>query len=135
MLTKSDFSRFFPTIRQLFKFGIVGVIAAAVNYFVVIFMVEQFAWHPLIANVLGFAIAYQASFLGHYYWTFKQQAVDKFRAWSRFLPVQITAFLLNEFLFYLFLQFSNLGYRLSLLLVLIIVPLFSYVLGRFWAFK
>ncbi|MBN1684681.1 MAG: GtrA family protein [Gammaproteobacteria bacterium] len=122
-------------LKQLIRFGIVGCIAAMVNMLIVILLVEQFAWHPLVANILAFLIAFQVSYFGHCYWSFSNRTVCHKHSVPRFLIVAIVSFILNEGLFYLFLTVLNLYYVLALFLVLIIVPTFTFINSKWWAFN
>ncbi len=124
-----------PAFWQLFRFGVVGSVAAAVNFLVVVLLVEALHWHPLWANVLAFACAYQVSFSGHHFWTFANQPRRGRFPWVKFLLVAGLSFLLNEGLFFVFLHWVGLYYIWALLCVLIVVPPLTFVCSKFWAFR
>lgn len=56
-------------IAELMRFGVVGVAAMATHWCVVALLVPL-GMQPLLANVIGFCIAFNVSFLGHHHWTF-----------------------------------------------------------------
>ena len=58
-------------VMQLMRFGIIGSLAAFINFGIVILLVELWGWHPLSANAIAFLIAFQVSYSGHRYWTFR----------------------------------------------------------------
>lgn len=123
------------TLSQLIRFGIVGICAAIINMLVVVWLVQKFNVQPLLANIFAFLIAFNISYNGHYYWSFAN-AKRKYRFFvSRFLVVAIISFVLNEGLFYIFLHLFSWYYVWALLLTLLIVPIFSFVCSKFWAFK
>jgi len=62
-------------LLRLFRFGIIGMTAAAVHYWVVVALVEFGGMAPLLANVGGFASAFWFSYFGHRHWTFAERAV------------------------------------------------------------
>jgi putative flippase GtrA len=120
---------------QLIRFGIVGACAASVNMLIVACLVEKFNVYPLIANIFAFAIAFNFSYVGHRYWSFAGTMVKHKSALPRFLLIAIISFILNEGLFYVFLRLFALYYLIALLLVLLIVPFFTFFCSKLWAFK
>lgn len=119
---------------QLFRFGIVGVSAACVNYALVVLQVEFLHTPPLLANVFAFMCAFFVSYFGHRHWTFAAQKSDKNRLFHYFL-VASGGFLLNEYLFFAFMHYLQFRYTLALFLVLIIVPPLTFIASKLWAFK
>lgn len=120
---------------QIIRFGLIGCCAAIVNIIMVVWLVEKFNFHPLIANIFAFFIAFNISYLGHRYWSFAEANTKHQTALPRFLLVAIASFILNEGLFYIFLNIFNFYYKIALLLVLIIVPIFTFVSSKWWVFK
>lgn len=119
---------------QIFRFGVVGTLAACVHFSVVVLMVKQFSLAPLIANIAGFASAFQISYWGHRLWTFR--AVDTLHrvAVPKLLLVQLINFLANETLFYIFLSF-HFPYQIALFIVLTILPVFTFTCNKLWVFR
>ena len=121
---------------RLFRFGIIGLMAAAIHYWVVVALVELGGLAPLLANVGGFATAFWCSFFGHRHWTFAdRRSTNASRSFFRFLATAILGFLLNQLLFYLLLTHVNLPYYISLAIVVAVVAVLTYVLSRLWAFR
>jgi putative flippase GtrA len=120
-------------IGQLARFGVVGVGAMAVHWLVVAMLVPLGAL-PLIANIAGFAVAFNVSYVGHRNWTFAATG-DHATTFKRFFGVALASFVLNEILYYLLLQYTAMGYRNALLIVLIAVAALTFVLSRYWAFR
>lgn len=120
---------------QLIRFGIIGFCAAAVHTIIVVWLVKSFGFNPLIANIFAFLIAFNVSYVGHRYWSFAETNAKHKIAIPRFLLVAIISFILNEGLFYIFLNIFNFYYIAALLLVLIIVPIFTFVSSKLWVFK
>lgn len=117
---------------QLFRFGIVGVLAMLMHLAIVSVLVPlQVA--PLLANVAAFIIAFQISYYGHRSWTFR--ARHEGAAYWRLLLVSGISFLLNEILYALLLKMSGLDYRASLAIVLVTVSAFTFIASRLWVFR
>lgn len=121
------------TFLQLCRFGMVGVMAAALHYWVVIALVEWCRLPALQANLFGFASAFGVSYWGHTHWTFAHQRMT-FQSFLRFLRVALLGFACNQLLFFLLLKYSALPYFIVLAIVLVIVAVMTYILSRYWAF-
>ena len=134
-LLKKQYLKYHDVFWQLCRFGVVGFTSAFVNWIGVVFFVHFFDWHPLLANILAFFIAFNVSFVGHHYWTFSKQATNK-QPWGRFLAVAILGFCLTEGLYALLLHVMGKElYAIALILTLLIVPPVTFVFSKFWAFK
>lgn len=125
---------YFPLFFQLCRFGIVGVLAAAVHLGIVVAIVQNFHIAPLIANVFAFAISFQCSYWGHRYWTFNALEVPHTLALPKLLFIQIANFAANESLFYIFLALGF-SYPIAMLIVLAILPIFTFISSKLWVFR
>jgi putative flippase GtrA len=119
-------------IRQLARFGAVGVAAMAMHWLVVALAVPL-GLKPLLANLGAFAIAFNVSYAGHRHWTFAATTSHR-STFRRFLAVALFSFALNEGLYYILLA-AGMDYRTALLLVLVAVAAITFVLSRYWAFR
>lgn len=120
-------------IAELARFGIVGIGAMATHWCVVALLVPL-GIPPLIANVIGFCVAFNVSFFGHHHWTFASADQQK-NTFKRFLGVALLGFITNEVTYALLLKLTHLDFRVALLIVLIAVSGMTYLLSRFWAFR
>lgn len=116
-------------------FVLVGTAAAAVHWSVVVMLVAHAGWRPLLANVLGWLVAFGVSFSGHYRWTFRDHGVPLWRSAMRFFAVSASGFAINEATYALLLHWSGLRYDLVLAVVLVAVAGGTYLLSRHWAFN
>jgi putative flippase GtrA len=124
-----------PLLHQVMRFGFIGVMAAIVNFLAVVLLVSSTHLNPLWANVVAFLIAFQVSFLGHKGFTFQKHDGKHLNAMTKFFIVAGVSFALNEGLFALFLKEFHLYYMFALLLVLVIVPPFTFAFSKLWAFR
>ena len=120
-------------IAELLRFGLVGIAAMATHWCVVALIVPL-GLAPLLANIVGFCIAFNVSFFGHHHWTFAS-ADSRQNTFRRFLGVAVLGFVNNELLYALLLKFTALDYRIALAIVLVTVAGVTYLLSRFWAFR
>lgn len=120
-------------LTQLIRFSGVGIGALLVHWLVVIALVPL-GMAPLLANVVGFMVAFNVSYFGHRHLTFEAIGLQHSQTLPRFAGVALLSFAVNETLYALLLGFTSLGYDLALLLVLATVAALTYLLSRFWAF-
>lgn len=121
--------------RQLFWFMVVGGAAAATHLGVVMGLVETTGMAPLLANVLGWAVAFGVSFGGHYRLTFSGSGAALGPAARRFGLISFSGFVLNQAAYALALRLSRQNYALLLAVVLVGVAVLTYVFSRWWAFR
>lgn len=121
---------------QLIKFVIVGSLAALVHLGVLHFAVEQLRWSPLAGNSLAFALAFVVSYSGQSLWTFNHKSHRHQGTLLRFLLTQLLcSFALNQGLYTLLLTWTRLDYLSASVIVLVSVPLATFTLSKYWAFK
>jgi putative flippase GtrA len=120
--------------RELLWFGIVGVSAMLVHLGSVALVLVPLGLPPLVANVVGFLLAFQVSHLGHHRFTFSAADAPVARSRRRFFLVALSSFLVNEALYALLLRFTDLDYRVALAIVLVAVAVLTFVSARQWAF-
>jgi putative flippase GtrA len=116
------------------RFIAVGTAAAAVHWLVVTAAVGGLGWHPLAANVIGWLVALQLSFLGHHRLTFRGHGAPWWRSAPRFAAISGLGFLINEAAYAAMLRWSGQPYQLALAIVLVAVAALTYLLSSRWAF-
>lgn len=119
--------------HRLVLFAGIGIAAASVHIFVVFNLVSFMQLSPLVANVFAFLIAFNISFIGHKYLTFHQLDGEKQLSLPHFFLVASSAGIINEVLYFLLLEYTGINYLISLILVLGLVAIYSFILSRFWA--
>ena len=125
------------TIPQIIKFCIVGSIAAGIHLLILAILVHRFGLVPYFANPVAFIIAFVFSYWGQSQWTF--QSADQKTTWQsvlRFLCIQVLcSFLLNQSGFFLLNSVFGWHYLLASTLVLIIIPVCTFMLTKCFVFK
>jgi putative flippase GtrA len=120
---------------RVLRFGIVGVAATAVHVGTVVVLVESgLQPNPLLANLIAFSLAVFVSYFGHNLWTFRARERN-LPQFLRFLVTTVVALGLNQLILYIVVRLLHWDYRIGLLLVTVLVPLFVYTLARLWVFR
>ena len=121
--------------KQIVFFGIIGCAALATHLLSVMLCVSTFDIPPLSANVLGFLLAFQISYWGHYTWTFKGNESPHKVTMGRFFAVALLGFAVNEGMYAGLLHHTQLPYDIALIIVLFFVSLQTFTLSKLWAFR
>ena len=121
--------------RQLFKYGIVGCCAAVAQYIVVVILVHFSSLTPLWANPLGFFCGFLVSFFGHRFFTFHTSSRRTRALFLHFSLLAFCNFLLNQFLFFVFLKYFHIHYAIALPIVIAISTSIVFTLNKLWVFK
>ncbi|CAM5787516.1 GtrA family protein [Castellaniella caeni] len=122
-------------ITQIGWFVIVGCAAAATHWAVAVACVALAGLAPLLANLVGWLVAFGVSFTGHYRLTFRHQHAPLLRSALRFFAVSALGFVVNEAAYATLLRLTTIRYDLLLALVLIGIAGMTFILGRYWAFR
>lgn len=122
-------------LPQWLHFCAVGGAAAVTHLLAVAALVYTTSMHPLLANVLGFLLAFGVSYNGHARLTFAASGARSWRTARRYFLVACLAFASNEALYAAALHWLPLNYFWSLVLVLLAVAAGTFVVSKRWAFR
>lgn len=125
-----------PSLAQLARFGVVGLLATAVHAGVYIGTVKPLLLTPLPANFAGFGCAFILSFLGHRHWTFAAQAAGTPAAGSlaRFLATALLGLASNSCITWLLVERLGLPSESALAGILFVTPLLTFACSKYWVF-
>lgn len=118
---------------RLVYFIAVGATAAFVHVVTVFNLVNYMAMQPLTANLIAFLIAFNISYIGHKSLTFAGLHQEKQLSLPHFFMVASSAGILNEFLYFLLLNYTAVNYVIALIGVLGFVAVYTFFLSRYWA--
>ena len=128
------------SLSELFRFGVVGVLATIVHYIVAILSVETLGLVPLIANVIAFGCAFPVSFVGHLNWTFREQtdghsADDRRQYWIKFFTTALVGLAVSQLVVLVLADLLEIHHRIAFAAALILAPATVFLLSKFWAFR
>ena len=130
------------TFQQIFKFGAVGITATSAHALIFISTLRLLGWPEQISNLAAFIIAFAISWTGNYFWTFQTggwQAsgwqTGGLKTMPRFIAVALAGYLLNAL--FVFIIITRLGWPDFYVLpfMVLITPIMTFLLARYWAFK
>jgi putative flippase GtrA len=121
-------------LRQLSRFGLVGVIATAVHMVVGLGLHEGAGIHAFWANLVAFCCALGVSFLGQTRFTFPDTTADR-AAFKRFVVVALSGLGLNQLIVWVANSLFGIPYWLTLVIIISTVPVMTFLLLKFWALR
>lgn len=124
----------FKLLGEIIRFGVVGTCAAFVHMLVLFLVVHFDRINPLLANVVAFLVAFNVSYFGHRFITFRKKTLNLPKSMTKCFGVAVGGFVLNESLFYLFYQIFALPYLLAIFIVLLIVPMFTFLFSKYFVY-
>ncbi len=122
-------------IGEVAWFVVVGCAAAATHWLVAVICVAFGQMLPLVANVVGWLVAFCVSFSGHYRLTFRHHPKTLPTALRRFFLISAAGFCINEIAYLLLLRYTQIRYDLLLAIILLAIAALTFVTSRLWAFR
>ncbi|MBL1277264.1 MAG: GtrA family protein [Ectothiorhodospiraceae bacterium] len=115
------------------RFAVSGGLATLTHVSVAIVMIEWFSVRPVFAAGIAFAVALVISYSLNYHWTFSASGPHRVML-PRFVLVAILGLLLNIGITYSVVDMAGYWYGYALMLVVISVPIMTFVLSKLWVF-
>ncbi len=128
----------FPVLREMFKFGLVGLTNVAVDFSIYFFLTGiSIFWQEyyLAANFVSFVIAVTWSFFINKYWTFKHQAKGAPRQYVKFFIVSFVGLLLAESILYLTVDVFKKTDVYGKVSAIFIVYFWNFFINKYWTFR
>jgi putative flippase GtrA len=120
-------------VRELGLFTAVGTTGTAVNL-ATVSAVVPLGLPPLVANAVGFLLAFGWCFFGHARWTFPAERRNIGVALRRFAVLSLVGFALTEAAYAGALEWTTVDYRVSLFLVIVALACLKLLASKHWAF-
>jgi putative flippase GtrA len=123
----------FGSRLQFATFVAVGVAATATHAGCALFAHQVLRLAPLVANLVGYIFALQVSYVGNARLTFRRRILVPHQ-FLRFVVVSLVGLALNEGMVFLLSNQLKLPFYITLIPVVVVVPVITFVLARVWAF-
>ena len=121
-------------LTTMFRFGVVGVLTAAIHYGLLYTGVELLALDTTLASSVGFVAAVIFNYFMHYSWTFGEPAPHGRTLW-RYLVMIGCGFLINGGLMYAGVNLTDWHYLVVQTLVFIAVIAWNMAVSSLWVFR
>ncbi len=121
-------------LKPLLRFAVSGGLATATHVLVFVMLVEWLSVRPVWAAAPAFVVALFISYGMNYHWTFSASGLHRVLL-PRFVVVALLGLVLNLGITYAVVDVAHYWYGYALLLVVLLVPLVTFFLSKFWVFK
>lgn len=112
---------------QLFKFGIVGVIAAVVDVGVLVLFKELLNTEVLLASTISFCISVTVNYLLSMSFVFKSRGEGKLREFIVFVALSVGGLCLNQLILWIGVSFTDVYYLIVKFIAMVIVPAYNFI--------
>ena len=120
-------------MRRFVRYGMVGAIATAAHYLLLVLCVERANWPAWLASGAGAVLGAQVAFLGNRWFTFSHQGTIG-GAWMRFHATALAAALLGMVIVGLAV-WLGLYYVLAQMLATGVGLVLTFVINQRWTFR
>lgn len=113
---------------QIFKFGIVGVIATIIDWFVFYLANDIFKIHYAISAILSFTVSVIYNYTASVKWVFDvNNEKSKRKQFIEFISFSIVGLLLNDLIMWICVDKFSIYYLLSKIIATAIVMVFNFI--------
>ncbi len=112
---------------QLFKFAIVGVIAAIVDVGVLVVLKELLFIDVLISSAVSFSISVTVNYFLSMTFVFKSKKQSRIKEFIIFVLLSIGGLILNQVILWFGIDFLSLHYLVVKFLAMVIVPVYNFI--------
>lgn len=123
-------------INQIFKFGIVGIIAFFIDYGLLFVCTEIIGIYYLISSLISFCVSVIFNYIASILWVFdvdnKKNKIDNFLI---FIVLSIIGLVINQFLMWLGVDVYNLHYMFTKIGATALVMVYNFITRKIFLEK
>ena len=115
-------------IKQIMRFGVVGVISFLVDYGILYVLTEKANIYYLLSAGISFTVSVVINYLLSMSWVFKSNNKrGKKEEFILFVIMSLGGLLLNQVMMYVFVDYMNVYYLLAKIVATAIVMIYNFV--------
>lgn len=122
-------------LKLSIKYVMAGASATLVHILVVVLFFDVLNWPIFISTSLAFVLAFSVSFSLQKFWTFRNLKKKYFFQLLAYFFLNLFNFFLNGFLMVVLVEYWNIFYILSQIIVSLIIAINSFLVYKFVIFK
>ena len=113
---------------QFVKFGIVGVIATAIDFALLIFLTEVFQVNYLVSATIAFSVAVIFNYLASMRFVFThKEELSRRKEFIIFVVLSVIGLLINNACMWLGVEIFAIDYRITKILATVIVTMWNFI--------
>lgn len=115
-------------IKQIMRFGVVGVISFLVDYGILYVLTEKANIYYLLSAGISFTVSVVINYLLSMSWVFKSNKKrGKKEEFIIFVVLSLGGLLLNQVMMYVFVDYMNVYYLLAKIVATAIVMIYNFI--------
>ena len=114
-------------VKQLIRFGIVGVIATIIDYVILYLLTEYLDVYYLMSSTISFIISLIVNYLLSIYWVFAVKKKQTIKEVMLFIILSVIGLIVNQLILYIGTNIFNLYYMMSKLIATILVMIYNFI--------
>ena len=119
----------------IFKFGVVGILGMAVDFFITWLCKEKLQFNKYISNSIGFVVAATSNYFFNRVWTFQSTSNQIVKEYSSFLIISIIGLGINNLIIYFMHDKMKMNFYLAKIMATGIVVLWNFFANYFFTFN
>ena len=114
-------------IKQVIKFGIVGVIATLIDYIILFILTEYVGLYYLISSIISFSISLIFNYILSIIWVFNIKNKQTYKELLLFVILSIVGLIINQIILYFCTDILNCYYMISKMIATVIVMIYNFI--------
>ena len=114
-------------IKQVIKFGIVGVIATLIDYIILFILTEYVGLYYLISSIISFSISLIFNYILSIIWVFNIKKKQIYKELLLFVILSIVGLIINQIILYFCTDILNCYYMISKMIATVIVMIYNFI--------
>ncbi len=119
---------------RLFRFLIVGSIAAAIQYVILVILVEFFSADPVASSAVGFVLSAFVNYILNYIYTFRS-TLPHSAAFPKFFATALVGLLINTSTMHFCFDILGMHYIASQIVATAVTLLWHFIVNSLWSFR
>ena len=124
------------SIKQYFKFIIVGGIGVVINLTILFLLTEFLGIYYIVSEIIAFITAIIHNYSINKIWTFKERLKDEsLKKFSQYFLISLIGLVINLIVLYFLVEFFHIWYIIAELFATTISSIVNFYGNKFWTFK
>ncbi|SDL35072.1 Putative flippase GtrA (transmembrane translocase of bactoprenol-linked glucose) [Catalinimonas alkaloidigena] len=122
-------------LRQIIGFFVAGLVCAAIEFAILVGLVETLQLNPLVANPFAILVATVLNYFLSRWWVFESGRYSRRKEFVAFMVFSVLGFVLNQGLMWAFVDGLDINYKFGKVLAIGGAAVFNFITKKYLVFK